>query len=184
MLQLGKKLYMLCPQHKCGLPMVFDPEFACYTERGIACPRCSRAIHDQRDIEYEVAASSFHKRMQDTFSAGSGEATLAKFKCAWCEKPIKTAAGIHLIGYSLFLCAKHGTKRNIYNFIRIRLEAKGLRAFPREDNDKWEKEVYESVMVWKQIQATAYSKMLVDSSKRDKKAIQRNERSRRAGRTR
>jgi len=122
--------------------------------------------------------------MLATFGAGGGEATLAKFKCAWCEKPIKTAAGIHLIGYSLFLCAKHGTKRNIYNFIRIRLEEKGLRAFPREDNDKWEKEVYESVMVWKKIQATNYAANVSDTSKRVAKAIKRNEHSRSANRTR
>lgn len=49
----GRQIILLCPQAGCGMPMVYDPAYCIFNERGVACVDCTRAAHLARSVERE-----------------------------------------------------------------------------------------------------------------------------------
>jgi len=183
-LQLQSKLYTICPQLGCALPMVLDPEYCAYNERGPSCYRCTYRIYEERDEAVLRAASPFVQRMYERRGTTTATELLRSIHCLWCERPIVNPAFMHIIGYGTFLCKKHGHHLAVFDFIRRELEERGLQPFPAVDNPTWETVVREAVPKWRKVAAGRYAMMVKARSNADHKAQHKIESARRVARSR
>ncbi len=88
-LQLGNKLYMICPQDKCGCVMVLNTSKCAFTDRGPACSVCTELIKEER----KPIPRYDHQQPVP------------------CDNECKQAPGIHMYPYGVKLCGRCHNKR-------------------------------------------------------------------------
>jgi hypothetical protein len=93
-LRIRDKLYLLCPQKKCGRVMQFDPDQSAHNERGYACCLCTERIR-QEEIEIKIS--------------GIGELK----RCMVCPKNLERQSerNIYVYPRGMFMCSKHHNDR-------------------------------------------------------------------------
>jgi hypothetical protein len=79
MVSIGRLNIILCPQYKCGRPMVLNPDKCVSSRRGYACARCSEKIRTARVMKYQESWSD-SKRLQSLFE---------KQSCVVCDRALK-----------------------------------------------------------------------------------------------
>jgi hypothetical protein len=82
MVSIGRLNIILCPQYKCGRPMVLNPDKCVSSKRGYACARCSEKIRTARVMKYQESWSD-SKRLQSFFE---------KQSCVICDRELKPKA--------------------------------------------------------------------------------------------
>lgn len=111
MLLIDNKIYMLCPQHACGMLMVVDSSLA-YNERGIACCNCTNILNSIRQTEYDRQACHLIDRLKrprgDDPNTTATE-VVAKFRCYCCHHNIFHAYTLIFYGWTTYLCRTHAT---------------------------------------------------------------------------
>jgi hypothetical protein len=90
----------LCPQQACGRPMVINPQFCEYNERGFACAFCSQRIRQE------------HKKRMQSITDISVNLDLPS-KCSICWKPVSKNAVLHLYPHNVVMCHKHPNRECI-----------------------------------------------------------------------
>lgn len=73
LLKYYSKIIMLCPQHSCGLPMVFDPHQTIYTARGPSCTFCCQLQRSKAARGAEAALAPW-RRKAHCLMCGAGAA--------------------------------------------------------------------------------------------------------------
>jgi hypothetical protein len=98
MLVIKKKIYMLCPQRACGMPMIYDPVHCAWTNRGPACSKCTEQI----DQETEESIKADHSDYLGFTRA-----------CAACpsNKRLTRSQDIFLYGKDTYVCSRHHNLR-------------------------------------------------------------------------
>jgi len=84
------KTVMLCPQKRCGLLMVLDPEQSAYNERGPACSECTGKLRI-RSVRAFVAPT--HEQ-----------------RCVKCVVPLPRPQNVFLYPHGVVLCRHHNMR--------------------------------------------------------------------------
>lgn len=107
MLSVNKHVVMMCPQEKCGRPMVVSRNCA-ITARGRACVYCT-----QKDRALTVT-------MRNILNYYTKSERIRR--CAVCQVPLLKTADVFLYPYRIFVCRKHHSNA-LANHIKALVEA-------------------------------------------------------------
>jgi hypothetical protein len=87
---------LLCPQAGCGMPMVFDPAYCAFNERGVACVDCTRVIHSARYTRRDQHFLETYVALMDTFVA-----------CELCGEDLWKPSQMYWYPRNIIVCRKH-----------------------------------------------------------------------------
>jgi hypothetical protein len=97
LLLFNGKCIILCPQKRCGMPMVLDPMLSLYNERGPACIDCTAVLCANTNTMIEIPSH--------------------EMRCVKCMGPLPRPQNTFLYPHGVVLCRKHNLK-GMSKFIR------------------------------------------------------------------
>jgi hypothetical protein len=95
-IQYQNKTILLCPQLGCGMPMVLDPAYCAFNERGVACCDCTRSMHINRHLGRDRCSMETYVAPMDNFVT-----------CELCFANLCKPSHMYWYPHNVIICKSH-----------------------------------------------------------------------------
>ena len=105
-IRFNHQTILMCPQSGCGMPMVYDPAYSLFNDRGVACVDCTVRLRTQRYTERWANLLEEHtsKELYEvSYLIQEGD----ERECDLCTTPMATPAQMYWYPCNVIVCRKH-----------------------------------------------------------------------------
>lgn len=107
-IQYQNKTILLCPQLGCGMPMVLDPAYCAFNDRGVACCDCTRAMHLNRHQGRD-------RRSMETYVAPMDNFVI----CELCHVNLCKPSHMYWYPHNVVICKSHANASTLKRFCDV-----------------------------------------------------------------